>query len=266
MQVAVVHRQAAAQHQPRAYSLSLRAALLCGARFPAHLSAWREALLTQRRDGTVPVSYLGAMRKIVAAEAAAGALESDDAVASAVAIAELQTEDALQIALLLLQDLAALGDRHAELLRLALCVASRSPATLAQARVDLLALSGVGNANERAAVACLLGELYLARAGSPVNTAIAYRYFMAAAEEGCPAAAAAHFHLGLWYAAERTQADLLLANHHFERGAEHGCAESLRALSELHQDSDGGHYAQELLELAEMADGRPPPPRVRALA
>lgn len=253
MQVAVA-RRLAVQPDRQEYSLGQRATLLCGANFPAHLAAWREALRAQRRDGAVPVTYVAAMCKVVATEAAAGGLDGDDALAAAVAIAELANADALQGACQLLRDLGAAGTRHAELLRLGLCVAAGPRAALAAARVDLLSMSGIGSVNERSTVTCLLGELYLARANSTADQAIAYRYFMAAVDEPCPAAAVAHFYLGRWYAKAGTQGDLLLASDHFERGAEHGCVECLRALSALHQDSDS-HFAEELLELAELTTG-----------
>jgi len=259
MQVAVVHRQVA-QLRPREYSLAQRATLLCGASFPDHLAVWREALEAQRLDGTVPESYLTAMRAVVIAEAAAGALDSDDALAAGVAIASLATPEALQAARILLQDLAAGGNRHAEIVVVALSLVVPSRAALAQARLDLLAMSRTGSLNERTTVACLLGETYLLRGGASANEAIAYRFFIAAADKSCPAAAVAHFHLGAWYAQEGTAADILLANHHFERGAERGCSQCLRALGEIHQSSDA-QFAQDLLELADLTEGGPPPAR-----
>jgi len=253
MQVAVVPRPTA-HRQPRAYSLAQRAALLCGPAFFAHLAVWREALEVQRVDGAVPATYLLAMRSVVATEAAAGAVDADDALAAAVAIAELARDEAHQAARMLLQELAAKGHRRAEILGIALSLVGASRAALAQARLDLLAMSRACTASERATVACLLGETYLLRGGAPANEAIAYRFFVAAADENCAASAVAHFHLGTWYAQEGPQADFLLANHHFERGAEQGCAECLRALGEIHQHADR-HYALELLELAELAAG-----------
>ena len=50
----------------------------------------------------------------------------------------------------------------------------------------------------------------------------------------------------------------MLATHHFERGAERGSAQCLRALSEVHRGTDG-NYAQELLELADLTEGGEPP-------
>lgn len=253
MQVALVSR-----HEPLVqttqYSLAERAELLCGPAFPAHIAVWREALEAQRLDGVVPASYLVAMRRVVAAEAAAGAMDSDDSVAAAVAIADVGGKDAVHESGTLLRELSALGITSAEILRIAVSLITPSRAALAQARLDLLAMSRSGTANERTTVRCLLGETYLARGGAPANETIAFRLFISAADEGCPAAAAAHFHLGRWYAQEGTDADLLLAIHHFERGAEHGSAQCLRSLSEVHRGSDG-HYAQELLELAELAAG-----------
>lgn len=257
MQVALVPR-----HEPLVqstdYSLAERAELLCGPSFRAHLAVWREALEAQRRDGVVPASYLVAMRSVVAREAASGAMDSDDSVAAAVAIAGVGSEDAVHASGVLLQELSALGSTAAEILRVAVTLIAPSRAALAQARLDLLAMSRSGTQNERTTVRCLLGETYLARGGVPANEAIAFRLFMAAADEACPAAAAAHFHLGIWYAQEGTDADLLLAIHHFERGAEHGSAQCLRALSDVHRGSDG-HYAQELLELADLTEGGAPP-------
>lgn len=257
MQVAFVPRRAA-QVQPRSYSLAQRGALLCGATFSAHLAVWREALAVQGVDGAVPASYLAAMRSVVATEAAAGTLDGDDAVAAAVAIAEIADHDAQQAARMLLQDLTALGNRRAEILAVALALAAPSRAALAQARLDLLAMSRSGGPSERTTVTCLLGETYLSRGGASANEAIAFRFFMTAAEESCAAAAVAHFHLGSWYAQEGTEADLLLANHHFERGAELGCSLCLRSLGEIHQGSDMS-YAQELLELADLTEGGAPP-------
>lgn len=257
MQVSVVRRQAPVFQAP-AYGLAERAEMLCGGIFAAHLAVWREALEAQRRNDVVPESYLVAMRSVVAQEAAAGSISRDDAVAAAVAIAALGTEPAAHAALQLLQDLSSLGNTAAEILRVAITLVAPSRAALAQARLDLLSLSRTGTENERTTVRCLLGETYLARGGAPANEAIAFRLFMAAAEENCTAAAAAHFQLGSWYAQEGTDADLLLAIHHFERGAEHGSALCLRALSEVHRGSDG-HYAQELLELADLTEGGPPP-------
>jgi hypothetical protein len=251
MQVAVIPRHAAQVH-PRAYSLAQRTALLCGPTFSAHLAAWREALEQQRTSGAVPASYLLAMRTVVASEAAAGAVSADDAIAASVAIAELAGDAAQRTARALLDELAAQGNKHAEILAVAVALASASRATLAQARLDLLAMSGAGSVGERTAVGCLLGEAYLSLGGVTAHEAIAYRFFLAAADENCAAAAVAHFHLGAWYAQERTEADLLLAAHHFERGAELGCAHCLRALGEIHQSTDAA-FAHELLELAELA-------------
>lgn len=253
MQVAVVRRQAA-EFQARGYSLAQRAALLCGATFQAHLAVWREALHAQRHEQAVPATYLAAMRNVVATEAAAGHLEADDAIAAAVAIAELGSDQAQDVARSLLQDLAASGSRRAEILAIAMSLTAPSRAALAQARLDLLARSRGDSLNERTTVSCLLAETYLARGGAPANEAIAYKFFVAAADENCPAAAVAHFFLGAWYAHEETEADFLQANHHFERGAELGCGECLRALGEIHQHGDP-HYAQELFELAELTAG-----------
>ena len=257
MQVAFLPRRAA-QVQPRSYSLAQRAALLCGASFSAHLAVWREALAVQDVDGAVPASYLAAMRTVVASEAAAGTVDGDDAVAAAVAIADLAGHEAQQAARMLLQELAALGNLRAEILAVALALVAPSRAALAQTRLDLLAMSRSGGAGERTTVACLLGETYLSRGGTAANEAIAFRFFMTSAEENCAAAAVAHFHLGSWYAQEGTEADLLLANHHFERGAELGCSLCLRSLGEIHQGSDMS-YAQELLELADLTEGGAPP-------
>jgi hypothetical protein len=257
MQVAVVSR-----HEPliqnTQFSLAERAELLCGPAFLAHLAVWRQALEAQRRDGVVPASYLVAMRSVVAREAASGAMDSDDSVAAAVAIAGVGGADAVHASGILLQELSALRITAAEILRIAVSLIAPSGAAPAQARLDLLSMSRSGTANERTTVRCLLGETYLARGGAPANEAIAFRLFMAAADEACPAAAAAHFHLGVWYAQEGTDADLLLAIHHLERGAEHGSAQCLRALSEVHRNGDT-HYAQELLELADLTEGGSPP-------
>lgn len=260
MQVAVVSR-----HEPliqnTEFSLAERAELLCSPTFRAHLAVWREALDAQRRDGAVPSTYLIAMRGVVATEFAGGTMDGDDAVAAAVAIATESTAYARQIAQLLLQDLDAHGSSVAEILRIAIACSDPARAALAQARLDLLSISRRGTQNERTTVRCLLGETYLARGGTPANEAIAFRLFMAAADENCPAAAAAHFHLGAWYAQEGSEADLLLAIHHFERGAEHGSAQCLRALSDVHRGTDV-QYAQELLELADLTEGGLPPERM----
>lgn len=263
MQVSVVRRQAPV-FEAREYGLAERAKMLCGVAFAAHFAVWREALDAQRRNDVVPESYLVAMRSVVAREAAAGSISGEDAVAAAVAIAVLGTQPAAHAALQLLQDLSALGNMAPEILRVAISLGAPSRAALAQARLDLLSMSRTGTQNERTAVRCLLGETYLARGGAPANEAIAFRLFMAAADENCPAAAAAHFHLGVWYAQEGTEADLLLANHHFERGAQLGCAHCLRGLGEIHQSSDSS-FAQELLELADLTEGGPPPVRYQRL-
>ena len=257
MQVAVASRREPLV-QTTQFSLAERAELLCGPAYPAHLAVWREALESRRCDGVVPASYLVAMRRVIAQEAAFGAMDRDDSVAAAMAIAGVGGADAVHASETLLQELSALGITAAEILRMAVALIAPSRAALAQARLDLLAMSGAGTENERTTVRCLLGETYLARGGAPANEAIAFRLFMAAADEACPAAAAAHFHLGVWYAQEGTDADLMLATHHFERGAERGSAQCLRALSEVHRGTDG-NYAQELLELADLTEGGEPP-------
>lgn len=156
MQLAVLSAQTPALTE-RDYTIAQRAALLCSPAFLAHLVVWREALSSQAGTGPVPESYLAAMRQVVAAEAASGALDPEDALAAATAIAEIETTSARQAAKWLLQDLYAQGDMRAGVIAAALGLQHSSRATFARARLELLALSHSLDTKTRVAALCLLG-------------------------------------------------------------------------------------------------------------
>ena len=262
MQLAVLSAHVPALTE-RDYTIAQRAALLCSPAFLAHLVVWREALSSQAGAGPVPESYLAAMRQVVAAEAAAGALDPEDALAAATAIAEIDTTSARQAAKWLLQDLYALGNPLAGVIGAALALQRSSRATFAQARIDLLALSHSLDTKTRAAALCLLGDSYL-RDINPgrMPESVAYRFFLAAARENSAPAAQAHYRLGQWYARQGGSEQHKSANFHLEKGAEHGCTLCMAALAELQGSSDG-EFALDMRELSEIGDGVHGCPRER---
>jgi hypothetical protein len=253
MQLAVLSAHVPALTE-RDYTIAQRAALLCSPAFLAHLVVWREALSSQAGAGPVPESYLAAMRQVVAAEAATGALDPEDALAAATAIAEIDTTSARQAAKWLLQDLYVLGNPLAGVIGAALALQRSSRATFAQARIDQLALSHSLDTKKRAAALCLLGDSYL-RDINPgrMPESVAYRFFLAAARENSAPAAQAHYRLGQWYARQGGSEQHKSANFHLEKGAEHGCTLCMAALAELQGNSDG-EFALDMRELSEIGD------------
>lgn len=246
-------------HASRDYTLAERAALICSMAFPAHLAVWRESLQAQGCAGQVPDTYLAAMRQVVAAEAASGGIDHEDAVAAAIAIAEIGTNGAIQAAKWLLYDLHAMGSDLAGLISAAAAQNGRSTrAGLAQARLDLLALVRAADPKLRAAALCLLGDSYLGetQATADITEAVAYRFYLTATRESCPPAAAAHYRLGRWYEMQGSAECLLTATMHFETGADLGCHLCLGALAQLQVAIDCD-YAEDLQELADLAELHP---------
>ena len=264
MQIAVLSRRAPTLIE-RDHSLAQRAALMCSPGFLAHLVVWREAVSSTPSD-----SYLAAMRQVIAAEFAAHRLDPEDALAAAVAIAELETPVAEQAAKWLLLDLHTLGNAQAGVLSAALSFQNSSRATFVQARLQLLTLSHSLDTKTRVAALCLLGESYLQPSGrASMPESVPYRFFFAAAGENTASAAAAHYRLGQWYARQAGSDQHQIAAAHFEKGAEHGCSLSMEALAELQYDSDED-FAHELRELADIGEEftagrakRPPAVRLR---
>lgn len=252
MQLAVLSASIPALTE-RDYTIAQRAALLCSPAYLAHLVVWREALSSQAGSGPVPESYLAAMRQVVAAEAAAGALDPEDALAAATAIAEIETTAARQAAKWLLQDLHAQGHLRAGVIGAALALHHSSRATFARARLDLLSLSHSLDTKTRVAALCLLGDSYLHDAFGQMPESVAYRFFLAAAREDCAPAAQAHYRLGQWYARQGGADQHQSANAHLEKGAELGCTLCMAALAELQASTDD-EFALDMRELSEIGD------------
>ena len=252
MQFAVLSTRVPALTE-RNHTMTHRAALLCSPAFLAHLVVWREALSSQAGSGPVPESYLAAMRQVVAAEAAAGALDPEDALAAATAIAELETTSARHAAKWLLQDLHAQGILRAGVMGGALALQDSSRATFARARHELLSLSHSLEPKTRVAALCLLGDSYLHDTLTQMPESVAYRFFLAAAREDCAPAAQAHYRLGQWYARQGGSDQHQRANFHLEKGAELGCTLCMAALAELHGSADDG-FAMDMRELSEIGD------------
>lgn len=252
------------------------AGALSASLFPMHLNAWREALQARAASepGPVPDSYLVAMRKVVAQEAADNTMDFEDAIAAVAAIHELGTAHAHLIAAQLLGDLQDLGSEVAAVLAAALAVldptGTRMPGLdAAQGVEQLRALRITGSrADIRAQASLLLGDAIRTGQGIERDSDTAVGLYMAALEGGGKGVARAHFHLGTWHrnrsAGNPDRAhDRATAEMHFTKGTEAGCMRCTAALGLLHTQGrtakPDAELGRELLEIAAVAGMWPQP-------
>ena len=245
---------ATAPQDCRDHTLAERAALVCSPMFCAHLEAWRESLQAQGAPAAVPPSYVAAMRSVVAAEAAAGCVDAEDALAAAIALHELECREGPARAVELLRELRDLGsDLAALFLAAASQIDTASSAALPEARLSLVRLTRHSDPSIRAGALCLLGDSYLEAASSDADLLqpVANRFYLAATREKVGCAALAHYRLGRWYEKQLDNACLMDAAVHFEDGADRGCPLCLGALAQLHRGFDQD-FAQDLHELYQL--------------